>query len=225
MITDLVAHKLVDTFEKRDKETVKERLSRLPHKGLIKWAVIDMSSAFARAVWEALPSVRVIIDKFHVIQQIIKALDEVRKRIQKAKPKGEKRPIYNLRYKLRKGKEKLNPEGKAELAQFLENEPELKLAYELKESFRDWYELPGPHRAREELHRWYSKVERSNLSEFAEVVETFRRWEPEILNYFYWRLTNGYTEGLNNKIKVIKRQGYGYRNFANFQRRILVEAA
>jgi len=104
------------------------------------------------------------------------------------------------------------------LTHLFEDEPEFKLAYELKESIR------GSHRAREELHRWYCKVERSDLSEFAEVVETFRRWEPEMLNYFYWRLTNSYTGGLNNKIKVIKRQGYGYRNFANSRRRILVEA-
>lgn len=225
VITDLVAHKLVDTFEKRDKETVKEHLGRLPHKELIKWAVIDMSSSFAWAIWEALPGVRVVIDKFHVVQQVIKALDEVRKRIQRAKPKGKKRPIYNLRYRLRKGKEKLSPEEKAELAQVLGAEPELRLAYELKESLRDWYGLPGPVKAREGLHQWYAQVEQSHLSEFTEVVETFKRWEPEILNYFYWRLTNGYTEGLNNKIKVIKRQGYGYRNFANFRRRILVEAA
>lgn len=225
VITDLISHKLVDTFKKRDKDTVKEHLSRLSYKDLIKWAVIDMSATFAWAIWEALPGARVVIDKFHVVKQVIEALDEVRKRIQRSKPKGEKRPIYNLRYKLRKGKEKLGPEEKAELVQFLEREPELKLAYELKESLRGWYELPGPVKAREGLHQWYAQVEQSHLSEFTEVVETFKRWEPEILNYFYWRFTNGYTEGLNNKIKVIKRQGYGFRNFANFRRRILVEAA
>jgi len=63
------------------------------------------------------------------------------------------------------------------------------------------------------------------LPEMIEAVKTLRNWQEEILNYFIWRYTNGKTFGKNNKIKLIKRQGYGYGNFDNFRLRILTQAA
>jgi len=56
-------------------------------------------------------------------------------------------------------------------------------------------------------------------------VETLRDWWTEILNYFTWRYTNGFIEGKNNRIKVLKRRGYGYRNFDNFRLHVLAMAA
>ena len=60
----------------------------------------------------------------------------------------------------------------------------------------------------------------------SKLVDTFENWEESILNYFsYGKVTNGTVEELNNKIKLIKRRGYGYRNNMNFRQRILTECA
>jgi transposase len=80
-----------------------------------------------------------------------------------------------------------------------------------------------PQHAVKGLHEWYQQAEETNFSEWHEAVKTFRNWEHDILNYFYWRVTNAFTEVSNNVVKVVKRRGYGYRNFDNLRRRILLE--
>jgi len=125
-----------------------------------------------------------VADKFHVIARVIKALDEVRKRVQRAKPKGEKGSIFRLRYRLRKGREKLKAEEAAELDAFLDQEAELRVAYQLKEAFRDLYGLPGREEAEHQLKAWCDQALVSDLPEMAQVVETLHDWWTEILNYF-----------------------------------------
>jgi transposase len=225
IITDLINKDIVDIFEKRDKETVVQHLSQLPNKEAIEAAVIDMSRTFRSAIREVLPDCYIVIDKFHVVGVVIDALDKVRKRVQRSKAKGRKRSIYNLRYRLRKGREKLSEEEREQLRSILLQEPELLMAYVLKEAFRDWYKLQNPTEAVQQLEYWCAWAEASGLPEMIEAVKTLRNWQEEILNYFIWRYTNGFTEGKNNKIKLIKRQGYGYGNFDNFRLRILTQAA
>ena len=225
IITGLINKDIVDTFEKRDKETVVKHLNQLPYKEAIEAAVIDMSRTFRSAIREALPDCYIVIDKFHVVGVVIDALDEVRKRVQRSKAKGQKKPIYKLRYRLRKGREKLSGEEIQQLWPILLQEPELLMAYLLKEAFRDWYKLQDPTEAAQRLEYWCVWAEASGLPEMTEAVKTVRNWQDEILNYFTWRYTNAFTEGKNNKIKLIKRQGYGYGNFDNFRLRILTQAA
>jgi transposase len=225
IITDLINRDIVNTFEKRDKETVVKHLNQLLYKEAIEAAVIDMSRTFRSAIREVLPDCHIVIDKFHVVGVVIDALDEVRKRVQRSKAKGQKKPIYKLRYRLRKGREKLSGEGVQQLWPILLQEPELLMAYLLKEAFRDWYRLQDPTEAAQRLEYWCAWAEASGLPEMAEAVKTVRNWQEEILNYFTWRYTNAFTEGKNNKIKLIKRQGYGYGNFDSLRLRILTQAA
>ena len=65
------------------------------------------------------------------------------------------------------------------------------------------------------------KIASDSLYEFKELLHTFTNWREEILNYFDYRITNGFVEGKNNRIKTIKRMAYGYRNMDNFRMRIL----
>ncbi len=75
--------------------------------------------------------------------------------------------------------------------------------------------------AEEKLGLLEEKIACSSLSEFKDLLHTFRNWREEILNYFDYRITNGFVEGKNNRIKTIKRMAYGYRNLDNFRLRIL----
>jgi transposase len=225
VITDPIHKEIVNAFQKRDKDTVVEHLNQLPYKESIQAAVIDMSRGFRSAIQEALPGCHIVADKFHVVAVIIDALDQVRKRVQRMRAKGQKKPIYNLRYRLRKGRERLNDEDAQELWTILAQEPDLFTAYCLKEAFRDWYRLANRFTAQQQLHKWCAWAEASRLPEMSEAVKTLQNWKEEILNYFTWRYTNGFTEGKNNKIKVLKRQAYGHRTFENFRLRILTIAA
>ena len=69
--------------------------------------------------------------------------------------------------------------------------------------------------------KWILTAENSRLSDYRECASTFMNWGKSILNTFDYPYTNGFTEGCNNKIKVLKRNAYGYRNFERFRKRIL----
>jgi transposase len=117
----------------------------------------------------------------------------------------------------------LDDEGQAQLAIIFAQEPDLQIAYHLKEDFRDWYRLTIPEQARADLSAWYQQVEDSQLLEWQAALETLRNHETQIINYFYWPLTNAFTEGKNNIVGVVKRRAYGFRNFSNLRRRIFLE--
>ena len=90
-----------------------------------------------------------------------------------------------------------------------------------KESFRAWYREMTRSRAEEKLELLEEKIANNSLPEFKELLPTLGNWREEILNYFDYRITNGFVEGKNNRIKTIKRMAYGYRNMDNFRLRIL----
>ena len=76
--------------------------------------------------------------------------------------------------------------------------------------------------AKLKLRKFINAASVSELDEFNSVLITLANWAKYILNSFDCPYTNGYTEGMNNKIKVIKRNAYGFRNFENFRNRILM---
>jgi len=104
------------------------------------------------------------------------------------------------------------------LADILKHSKRLKLAYELKEEFRDIFERSDPVEAgQEQLLAWLKKAH----SVYCDVLTTIRNHLGGICNYFLNRTTSGVMEGINNRIKLIKRQAYGFVNFDNFRARLL----
>ena len=223
IITDPVRHRVIETFLGRDKETVVAHLQALFRPGSIKLAVMDMNGSYEPALLTAFPGVKIIIDKFHVVSVVMDALDATRKRIQRARTQTQGRRIFKLRKLLRKAREDLDDEGKSHLEAIFEQEPDLHPAYQLKEDFRDWYRLTIPEQAIAKLPEWYQQVEDSQLPEWQAVPKTLASRETQITNYFYWPLTNGFTEGKNNVVGAVKRRAYGFRNFSNLRRRFLLE--
>jgi len=100
---------------------------------------------------------------------------------------------------------------------------ELKSCYELKESFRDLFNESLTHPAAEErLLSWIATVEATPFKALKSCVNTLRNWWEQILNYFEGRYNNGFAEGVNLKIKMLNRRGFGYRNFSSFRLHVLV---
>ena len=105
---------------------------------------------------------------------------------------------------------------------------ELEKAYELKEQYFQWFKQAKENgesaieKTKETLEAFYKKVEEANIPEFLSVVSTYRNWQKEILNSFVFGYSNGFVEGLNNLIKVIKRNAFGFRNFKRLRAKILL---
>jgi transposase len=97
--------------------------------------------------------------------------------------------------------------------------PELAAMHKLKESFRKIFESKqGWSDGLVELCSWCKEAQ----LKFPDSCGTIRRWMGEIISYFDNRTTQGVVEGINNKLKLIKRMGYGFRNFDNFRLRVML---
>lgn len=234
---DLDRPRLLDLVPGRTKRSVTDWVNDRPPgwRAGIAEVVIDPFDAYRQAVEEALPQVRLIVDKFHAVRLANQALDAVRRRLQReagrrrsrrsrsVAPSRWGRALFSSRRVLVKARERLTAPERDRLERAFLADPtgELRRAWLLKEGFRDWYLAGGRAQAWAGLKRWYADVERSGIGEFAELARTVRAWEPELLAHFDSGATNGPTEGITNLVKVVKRQGFGYRNFENFRLRVL----
>jgi transposase len=182
--------------------------------------VMDMHEPFRQAAQLCLPRAKVVADKFHVLAHVHRALDQVRTSLE---PVGRRRgELFRARYLLLTALERLTPERYHRLMELLRRYPVLEQAWALKETFRAWYCFPTQAAADAGLAAWEDQVREQGPAPFRRLLPMLRTWRREILNYFECPYTNGFVEGKNNRIKVIKRVAYGYRNTNNFRERILL---
>lgn len=169
-----------------------------------------MWGGFPQVVREVFPNAKLVVDRFHVMQAVTKELNSIRKQV-RVTEKG-------ARFLILKNRDDLAADEKEKLGRILKGSRRLKKAYVLKERFREIYESPltveeGEH----QFKQWLRQARKV----YGSVVTTIREHLPEICNYFQSRTTSGAMEGINNRIKLIKRQAYGFTNFDNFRERLL----
>lgn len=228
VITDIDRKCVIEVLENRLKETLVAYLSALPPsvRKSVRYVSIDMWEGYYQAVVEALPKrVKIVVDRFHVMKNLTAAITKCRREIQRGMSKEDRDELKGLRWILVKNEDNLNEEELAKLKEMYKKCPELKTCHRLKEDFRKIFEEESSRtKAKARLQAWKKRTKKTGLKSFEGFLTTLDNWEEWILNYFSsGKITNGVVEGINNKIKVIKRRGYGYRNNGNFKKRILVE--
>ena len=187
----------------------------------VKYFVCDMWQPYVDIAHTFFPNAKVCIDKYHFIRQVTWAMENVRKRLQKTMT-ATMRKYYKRSHKLLLTRyHKLKAENKKACDLMLLYNDDLRLAHWLKERFYDLCQDTKYSRQRKDFYDWIKIAESSGLKEFEKCANTYRHWSKEILNAFKYGITNGTTEGFNNKIKVLKRTSYGIRNFERFRTRIL----
>jgi transposase len=225
VISDPDARRVIDLVEHRTGPVVRAYLEAMPEsvRASIKEVCIDMWDPYRKAIQAALPQAAIVCDSFHVQRMASQALDNVRRELQRIPGvSGWKQPLFRVRHKLQRGPKRLRLIDLEDFADIFSVYPRLQLAWELMWELRRVYRAPDRAEATRRLHRWFDHVATSELAPFNKIAGEMRAWESEILAHFDSRLTNGYAEGITNKIKVIKRNGYGFTNFDNFRRRVLV---
>ncbi len=184
----------------------------------------DMWEGYINAAKELFPNARIVVDRFHFFAHLQKALDNCRKALRRLF--ADREELKNIKWLFLKNKADLHEEQLAQLAALLEN-PEyeqLKEAYQAKEAFRAILEEDiTPQQADEKLTDWVIDVLVLNNKYLNKFVKTFTYWYDYILNYFDGKWSNGMVEGINNRIKMIKRRAFGYNDFDSFRTRILVD--
>lgn len=216
---------VLDVLPDRSKETL---LKWLEERGIewcaaVRYACSDMWDAYQQSAEQKLPNARRVVDRFHIMKNLNDALTKARRAIQKDADEKTKELLKGCRWLLVKNRENLSEEQEKQLAGMLEASPELKQCYELKEAFRDLFNQNlTPKAAEERLRRWMAKVEALSFKALKAFVNTLQNWWQQILNYFDGRFNNGFAEGVNLKIRMLNRRGYGYRNFYSFRLHVLV---
>ena len=182
-----------------------------------------MWDAYQQSAEQKLPNARRVVDRFHIMKNLNDALTKARRTIQKDADEKTKELLKGCRWLLVKNRENLSEEQEKQLAGMLEASPELKQCYELKEAFRNLFNQNiSPQAAEKRLRRWMAKVEALSFKALKAFVNTLQNWWQQILNYFDGRFNNGFAEGVNLKIRMLNRRGYGYRNFYSFRLHVLV---
>jgi transposase len=236
VLIDLDKSELLAILPSRKQEDIRKVLMEWGSQVLeqIEEVSIDLWQGYKNLVTEMMPNAQVVADRFHVMVQINKELDIARKRekrnvenaIKSSKNEQEKvekerilEGLNKSKYVLLKNGEDLNDEQKIKLNQVKQVSPSLKIMYELKEKIRrifdktrDW--LKGLYK----LSIWLLRAR----DHYPTSHNTIVRWLDEIIAYFDHRTTSGVVEGINNKLKLIKRSAYGFRNFSNFRVRCLL---
>ena len=188
-----------------------------------------------------IPHAIIAIDKFHYVRYVTDAIDSVRRRIMSDYKdfEVEYKLLKNNRYTLLKKDEPTRRKrkyisylekylNKAELLEeVLSVDDELRKAYTIGHNFLRALDKVTVDRAAEFLKNTISIFAVSGIKEFHEVADTFTNWQLEILNSFIvtpdgYHLTNGPIEGMNNKVKTIKKLSYGVTNFNHLRLRILL---
>ncbi len=222
VISDPVNQTIIDILPGRKKEDLIEYFSKwaLEQRDRIKVFSMDMWSPYKAVAEAVFPNAEIVVDKFHLVALINKSLDDIRKASQNDVSDLHKKQFYMSRMLLKKRGEDLDEKSHQKLISLFELCPSLERAWELKEEFRDILQMDDITEATAALKRWYQEVSNSKLTPFMKVKQTIKRWESNILNYFKTKVTNGFAEGINNKIKLIKRIGYGVPNLMNLRRRV-----
>ncbi|MBN3907332.1 MAG: ISL3 family transposase [Nostoc sp. NMS1] len=236
VLVDLDTSKLLVILSDRTQDIIKKTLVGWGTEVLeqIEEVSIDLWKGYKTLVTELMPKAQVVADRFHVMVQINKELDTQRKQekrnveqlIKKAKTSSKKAEyektlagINKSKYVLLKNESDLNEEQKTKLIQVKKVSSILKVMHEFKEKIRTIFN---------KTNNWYTEVFKLGIGTsiakqyFPNSNNTVIRWFDEIIAYFDNRTNSGRVEGINNKLKLIKRSAYGFRNFENFRVRCLL---
>ena len=149
-----------------------------------------------------------IIDKYHWIEQK-KLSPQLRKYFKLSKS------LLNKRF------DSLNDEQKQQVNVMLYYSVNISRAYFYKEDFLNIIKSKNPEASVIAFNEWIESAKQCELEPFEKCARTMNNWHSSIINSFSSTITNGFIEGCNNKIKVLKRTAYGYQNFKRFRNRIL----
>jgi transposase len=170
----------------------------------------DMWDGYHQAAVAKLPNARQVVDHFHVIKNLSEAVSKTRRTIQKQLGDESKVMLKNARWLLLKNPAHLSDEEKVNLDRILAVSPELSTCYQLKEDFRQWFnKAQSIETAATALDAWLRRVYDTPYKALHAFADTVTRWRERILNFFDGRYTNAFAEGVNLKIKLILRRGFG----------------
>jgi len=177
----------------------------------------DMWKAYIKVIKKKAPGALHILDRFHIVQKLGKAIDKIRaEEVKRLAAEGyDEEVLKHTKYCFLKKEANLTEKQKTKLADVLQYDLKSVRAYLLKESFQLFWNYKSPYWAEWYLNKWCARAMRSRLEPIKDFVRTLRRHQPLIMNWFkaQKQYSQGIVEGLNRKINLVTRKSYGFRNY------------
>ena len=190
-------------------------------KARIQAVAMDMSGAYWAAVLGHLPGAAVVFDRFHIMKLMNEKLDELRRRLVREAAGARRQTIKGTRYLLLTRAANLAKEKLPKLADALKLNQPLSQAYYLKEELSLLWEQPSRAAMEDFLRQWCARAMETGIALLRQMAKTLQLHARGILSWWEHRLSSGKMEGVNNKIKTLTRQAYGYRDEAFFILKLL----
>jgi transposase len=228
VIIDHTNRRVLDVLENREKTGIIAYLTAGKASGLfaqLEEVTTDMWDGYVTAVKEVFgETVRVTIDRFHVMKNFQEHLTDARRQIQRELAKDEAQALKGTRWLWVTNWENLDAEQQAELTQLKERFPRLRELVEYRESLRQLFEdrtIADAASGTERLKRWIAMARQAGLKGLDAFCRTLENWLDKIANYFVNRASNGRTEGFNHALRNILWRAFGMTNFFHFRLRVL----
>jgi transposase len=215
MVVDYKNRRLFELVDGRTVGEMEAQLGSIPGRENVRYVVLDMCDPYRTFAQRFFPNAHLVADKFHVLRLLSPHINRRRRLVE-----GDRRSVA-LRRLLLRSRFRVAFADRLALDQWLMSHPDLRALYEAKEALHTLYRIRGRERAKHALTALTDRLSASPLPELQTLRRTLLRWRREILAYFATGLTNGRTEGFNNKAKLVKKRAYGYRSFQNYRLRLL----
>jgi transposase len=227
VLIDHTNKRVLDVLEGREKDLIANYL-RTNRQGLfaqLQEVTTDMWDGYVNAAEEVFgESIRVTIDRFHVVKNFQEQLTEARREIQRGLDKGQAKELKGTRWLWQTNPENLSAEQRQQLEGLKERFPRLKQLVEQRESLRAIFEdrtIRDAAGGASRLQAWVEQAKRLGLKALEKFCKTLSNWLGRIANYFEWRSSNGRTEGFNHGLRTILWRSFGMLNFRHFRLRVL----
>ena len=238
VFADYQSKSIIDIVEDRRLHSLTEYFSRfsLEARNNVKYICMDMYTPYISLVNSIFPNAKIVLDKFHIVNLVNRAFNQTRISIMNSiQDDSLKRKLKlfwksllkyypdlcQVNYYCQSFKRKLSSKDKVDY--LLEKCPELEVNFNIYQDIIQTIKLNNFNRFENTVKKYLTTKEKISKKMII-ALRTLKKYMKYIENMFESNITNGVIEGLNNKIKSIKRTAFGYSNFSNFKKRILIQA-
>jgi transposase len=223
LLTDIVDHRPIDILPNRRESTITRYFLQYSReeRDKVEEFVSDMFREYDRIGKAVFHNAARTADPFHYTRLIIWALEDIRKREQKRLGKARQKYFKRSKALLIKRFNELSPMNQDAVLRMLELSSDLSTAHYYKEMILKIRDIEDPAEKKKQFIKAADSMKNSGIRELERCADSYYNWLPNILNSLSSPYSNGLTEGCNNKIKVLKRIGFGYRNFDRLRMRVL----
>ena len=238
VFADYHSKNIIDIIEDRRLHSLTEYFSRfsLEARNNVKYICMDMYTPYISLVNSIFPDAKIVIDKFHIVNLVNRAFNQTRisimNSIQDDSLKRKLKVFWKsllkyypdlcqVNYYCQSFKRKLSSKDKVDY--LLEKIPELEINFNIYQDIIQTIKHNNFKRFEEIVKKYLASKEKISKKMII-ALKTLKKYMKFIKNMFESNITNGLIEGLNNKIKSIKRTAFGYSNFSNFKKRVLIQA-